>query len=185
MEARKPVWTAAFVALTLQVLIFRCTFLSAAHLRPMQSSRDTAFDIDTSDEYSSNQLLPFREVKNKDKDENNKSEGRDMIDGTNGLHNTSEVLDCGPGYIDCPDGNSCCRSGETCCPDVDGNGVMECCPIPNLTDIDTQCCKGVLKCCYPGLTCVVENGEFVKCDPDTLPILYRWMYREYEAKQKP
>lgn len=138
MEARKQVGIAAFVALALQVLVFQCTFLSAAHLSPIRSSRDAAFNIDSSDEYSFNQLHPFREAKNKNKDENNKSEGRDMIDGTNGLYNTSEVLDCGAGYIECSDGKSCCRSGETCCPDVDGNGVMECCPIPNLTDLDVR-----------------------------------------------
>merc|ERR1712018_999477 len=150
----------------------------------MRSFKDTRLNSDSLDDYNLNAIQQYRQVKDQNKDENPKNEGVDTVDGTNGVFNTSSGIDCGPDGLECEDSKTCCRSNESCCPDVDGNGLMECCPIENLTDVTVQCCKGVKKCCYPGLHCVVDNGKFVMCDPDTLPILYRWMYRQYEAKQK-
>merc|ERR1712226_904687 len=185
MGVRKTVWTASFVTFSLQILILQCTFLSAAHLTPMRSFKDTTLNSDSLDDYSLNKLQQYRQVKDQNKDENLKNEGVDTVEGTNGVFNTSSGFDCPSDHIECSDSKTCCRLGESCCPDVDGNGLMECCPIENLTDVTVQCCQcNPGKCCYPGLHCVVDdNGKFVMCDPDTLPILYRWMYRQYEAKQ--
>ena len=60
------------------------------------------------------------------------------VEGTNGVSNTSSGIDCGPDGLECSDHITCCRSGESCCPDVDGNGVMECCPIEDLTDVKVR-----------------------------------------------
>ena len=67
-----------------------------------------------------------------------------MVNGKNRFYNTSLVRDCPPDYIDCPDTNTCCLKGWTCCPDSDGDGLMECCHIEYLDDLEVSLINGSL-----------------------------------------
>ena len=144
MEVRKSVWTVSFIVLTLQILILQCTSLSAAHLKSMRSSKNATSNSGSLDDFSFNKQHPFREVRNKKQDENIKNEGLDMFNGKNRFYNTSLVRDCPPDYIDCPDTNTCCLKGWTCCPDSDGDGLMECCHIEYLDDLEVSLINGSL-----------------------------------------
>jgi len=183
MGTRSIMWYFGFALLVVQIAMLESAFISKegafianTHFAPVKSSKDTTDNVISIKDLRKEPFHQTKDKKDINLDELLENNGVDTFGGTNSESNAIDPDE----YVPCSDGNTFCPEGCKCCVDADGDGLMECCP---LGEPATCCDPPVKKCCASGLTCVVEDGEFVKCDPDNVPLLYRWMYRQYESKE--
>jgi len=163
--------------MTVQILVLQSTYILAANLNSVRSSRDTFVKTQSTEINNHNILKQIKTLKYKHQEENVQNGGMDLTEGVN----STFIISDAENWVMCPDGRSC-ADGNKCC-DADGDGQYNCCPIS-----DGICCPGINSsghnfCCYVGANCggPDENG-FSYCDygKSSKHLLHRWMYRQYQ-----
>ena len=136
----------SFILITVQILLLQSTYISAANLKSVRSSRDTLLKTEYTESNNHNILKQVKTLNFKGQEEDIKNGGVDLTEGKN-----STLISGDPEpWVECPDGNYC-EPNYKCC-DADGDKKYNCCPISNvrnelegfeimLTNFDFSCCN--------------------------------------------
>ena len=120
MMVQNTLWICSLVLLTNQIVELESSYV---HLDKARQSKAIFHSADA--EQDSN-VVPLDKVENKKHerlDELIPNEGLDKVKGSGSVPNSSDT----DGFYVCDDEKTYCQDDQTCCPDVDGDGLMECC----------------------------------------------------------
>ena len=118
---------AFFILMTVQILVLQPSYISAANLKSVRSSRDTLSKTESMESNNDNILKQVKTLTHKRQEENIKNGGIDLMEGLNSTYIPSDAEDP---WVQCPDGNYC-EPNWKCC-DADGDGRYNCCTISNV-----------------------------------------------------
>ena len=127
MATKSKASRASFILMTVQILVLQSTYILAANLNSVRSSRDTFVKTESTESNNHNILKQIKPLKYKHREENVQNGGMDLTEGTNSTFIISDAED----WFLCPDGINNCQDGSKCC-DADGDGLYNCCPISDV-----------------------------------------------------
>ena len=128
MAMKNKASRASFILMTVQILVLQSTYILAANLNSVRSSRDTFVKTESTEINNHNILKQIKTLKYKHQEENVQNGGMDLTEGVN----STFIISDAENWVMCPDGRSC-ADGNKCC-DADGDGHYNCCTISDVSN---------------------------------------------------